>query len=245
MRASRFSTVSREKYTAMKRKALKAAFPYTVPIAVGFLFLGMSYGFLMRSKGFSFLYPMLMSMFIFAGSMEFVTVNLLLSAFNPVYAFFLTLMVNARHLFYGLSMLDKYKNVGRKKFYLIYGMCDESFTVNCAVTPPEGIDRGWFMFFVTLLNQLYWVSGATLGALLGYVIHFNTTGIEFVMTALFVVMFIDQWDSVKDHRPALIGVGCSLVCLLLFGSGNFILPAMASIILCFSAGRKRMEGSKE
>lgn len=228
----------------MKKKAFQAALPHTIPIAVGFLFLGMSYGFLMRSKGFSFVYPMLMSMFIFAGSMEFVTVNLLLSSFNPIYAFFLTLMVNARHLFYGISMLDKYKNVGWKKYYLIYGMCDESFTVNCTVTPPEGIDRGWFMFFVTLLNQIYWVSGATLGALLGYVIHFNTTGIEFVMTALFVVMFINQWEETKDHRSALIGVVCSLICLLIFGSGNFILPAMASIILCFTFARNRMEASK-
>lgn len=225
----------------MKRKAFQAAFPLTIPIAIGFLFLGMSYGFLMRSKGFSFLYPMLMSFFIYAGSMEFVTVNLLLSAFNPLYAFFLTLMVNARHLFYGISMLDKYKNVGWKKYYLIYGMCDESFTINCTVTPPEGIDRGWFMFFVTFLNQVYWVSGATLGALLGYVIHFNTTGIEFVMTALFVVMFINQWDETKDHRSALIGVGCSAVCLLIFGSSNFIIPAMVSIILCFTLTKKRME----
>lgn len=225
----------------MKRKAFQAAFPLTIPIAIGFLFLGMSYGFLMRSKGFSFLYPMLMSFFIYAGSMEFVTVNLLLSAFNPLYAFFLTLMVNARHLFYGISMLDKYKNVGWKKYYLIYGMCDESFTINCTVTPPEGIDRGWFMFFVTFLNQVYWVSGATLGALLGYVIHFNTTGIEFVMTALFVVMFINQWDETKDHRSALIGVGCSAVCLLIFGSSNFIIPAMVSIILCFTFTKKRME----
>ncbi len=227
----------------MKKKAFRAAFPHTLPIAVGFLFLGMSYGFLMRSKGFSFLYPLFMSLFIFAGSMEFVTVDLLLSAFNPLYAFFLTLMVNARHLFYGISMLGKYKNVGWKKFYLIFGMCDESFTINCAVTPPEGINKGWFMFFVTLLNQTYWVTGATLGALLGYVIHFDTTGIEFVMTALFVVMFINQWEETKDHRSALIGVFCSLVCLLIFGSDRFILPAMASIILCFTVFRKRKEGS--
>ena len=171
----------------MKRKALKAALPYTIPIAIGFLFLGMSYGFLMRSKGFSFIYPMLMSLFIFAGSMEFVTVNLLLSAFHPLYAFFLALMVNARHLFYGISMLSKYKEMGWKKLYLIYGMCDESFTVNCTVTPPSDVDRGWFMFFVTLLNHIYWVTGATLGALLGYVIQFDTKGIEFVMTALFIL----------------------------------------------------------
>lgn len=222
----------------MKRKAFRVALPFTLPICVGFLFLGMSYGFLMRSKGFSFVYPMLMSMFIFAGSMEFVTVNLLLSAFNPIYAFFLTLMVNARHLFYGISMLDKYKNVGWKKFYLIFGMCDESFTINCTVNPPEDVDKGWFMLFVTLLNQIYWVTGATLGALAGYIIHFDTTGIEFVMTALFVVMFLNQWEEHRDHRPALIGVGCSVACLLIFGSGSFIIPAMALIILCFTLTRK-------
>ncbi len=227
----------------MKTKAFKAALPYTVPICIGFLFLGMSYGFLMRSKGFSFVYPMLMSLFIFAGSMEFVTVDLLLSAFNPVYAFVLTLMVNARHLFYGISMLEKYKNTGWKKFYLIYGMCDESFSINCTITPPKEVDRGWFMFFVTMLNQIYWVSGSTLGALLGYIIHFDTTGIEFVMTALFVVMFMNQWEESREHRPALVGLGCSLLCLLLFGSDSFLLPAMALIIICFILTKKKF--SKE
>lgn len=223
----------------MKTKAFKAALPYIIPICIGFLFLGMSYGFLMRSKGFSFIYPMFMSMFIFAGSMEFVTVELLLSAFHPLYAFFLTLMVNARHLFYGISMLEKYKNTGWKKIYLIYGMCDESFTVNCTVTPPADVDKGWFMFFVTLLNQIYWVSGATLGALLGYIIHFDTTGIEFVMTALFVVMFMNQWEETDNRQSALTGIGCSLLCLFIFGSQNFILPAMALIILCFLIGKKK------
>ena len=225
----------------MKKKALKAAFPYTIPIAVGFLVLGMSYGFYMRSKDFSFIYPMLMSLLIFAGSMEFVTVELLLSTFNPLSAIVLTLMVNARHLFYGISMLDKYKDVGIKKLYLIFGMCDESFTINCTVTPPKDVDRGWFMFFVTLLNHCYWVTGATLGALLGYVIHFNTKGIEFVMTALFVVMFMNQWEESKEHRAALIGVGASLVCLICFGSSRFIVPAMFLIILCFLLIRKHSD----
>nr|WP_294148889.1 AzlC family ABC transporter permease [uncultured Clostridium sp.] len=221
-------------------KAFRAALPYTVPICVGFLFIGMSYGFLMRSKGFSFVYPMLMSFFIYAGSMEFVTVNLLLSAFNPFYAFCLTLMVNARHLFYGISMLDKYKNLGWKKPYLIFGMCDEAFMINCTATMLPGVDRGWFMFFVTMLNQIYWVAGATLGALLGYVIHIDTTGIEFVMVALFVVMFINQWEETKDHRSALTGLACSLLCLLAFGSRSFIIPAMALIILCFTLDRKKV-----
>lgn len=218
----------------MKSKAFRAALPYTIPICIGFLFLGISYGFFMHSKGFSFLYPVLMSLFIFAGSMKFVTVNLLLTAFNPLSAFLLALMVNARHLFYGISMLDKYKNTGLKKPYLIYGMCDESFSINCTVTPPADVDKGWFMLFVTLLNQIYWVAGAALGSLLGSVISFDTTGIEFVMTALFVVMFINQWEETDNHRSALTGVFCSMVCLFLFGAQHFIIPAMALIIACFS-----------
>lgn len=148
-------------------------------------------------------------------------------------------MVNARHLFYGISMLGRYRNVGWKKFYLIYGMCDESFTVNCSVTPPDDVDKGWFMFFVTLLNQAYWVTGATLGGLLGYVIRFDTKGIEFVMTALFVVMFLGQWEESADHRSALTGLGCSFLCLAAFGSSRFIIPAMALIILCFTFSRKK------
>lgn len=220
------------------KKAFRTALPFTLPICVGFLFLGMSYGFLMRSKGFSVLYPMLMSFFIFAGSMEFVTVNLLMTAFDPLHAFILALMVNARHLFYGISMLEKYKNMGWKKFYLIYGLCDESFSINCAVEPPPDVNKSWFMFFVTALNQFYWVSGATLGALLGYVIRFDTTGIEFAMTALFAVMFINQWEEAKDHRPALTGVGCSLLCLLVFGSERFLVPAMALILICFAVSQK-------
>lgn len=228
----------------MKRKALKYAFPYTLPICAGFLFLGMSYGFFASSKGFSFIYPLCMSMFIFAGSMEFVTVSLLLASFNPVYSFLLTLMVNARHLFYGISMLNTYKDYrGIKKFYLIFGMCDESFSVNCSITPPPEIDREWFMIWVTLLNQIYWVFGATMGAVLGSVIHFDTTGIEFVMTALFFVMFLDQWDAASRHLPALIGVICSLACLLIFGKSNFMIPAMALIILSFFLCRNRLDDS--
>ena len=243
----------------MKKKAFRAALPYSLPICIGFLFIAMSYGFLMRSRGFSVFYPMAMSAFIFAGSMEFVAVELLLSAYAPLHAFLLTLMVNARHLFYGtsliavaltalmvnarhlfygISMLEKYKGMGWKKPYLIFGMCDETFSINCTVTPPEGVDRGWFMFFVTLLNQTYWVAGATLGALLGSVLHFDTTGIEFVMTALFTVMFVNQWEEAKDHRPALTGLGCAALCLAVFGSDGFMLPAMALIIVCFLVSSK-------
>ncbi len=213
----------------MKLKTFKAAFPLTLPICVGFMFIGISYGLFMNGLGFSFIYPLMMSMLIFAGSMEFVAANLLLTTFNPLQAFILTLMVNARHIFYGISMLDKYKNVGLKKFYLIFGMCDESFSINCSVTPPKDVDKGWFMTFVTLLNHLYWVAGATIGGLLGYLADFNTEGIEFVMTALFVVIFVNQWEETKDHSSAIIGVVSSLVCCLIFGSENFLIPSMIAI----------------
>ncbi len=222
----------------MRRKAFKAALPRTLPILVGFAFLGMSYGLLMRSKGFSFIYPMFMSMFIFAGSMEFVTANLLLADFNPIYAFLLALMVNARHLFYGISMLEKFDGTGWKKPYLIFGMCDETFSVNCTADLPPDVDRGWFMFFVTLLNQIYWVVSSTVGSLLGYVIHFNTKGIEFVMTALFVVMFLGQWEKKENRVPALVGLIGTAVCLPIFGSKYFIVPAMVLIVAAFAVGKK-------
>ena len=225
----------------MKKKALKAAFPYTIPIGIGFLFLGMSYGFMMQSKGFSVWYPFFMSMFIFAGSMEFVTANLLLSAFSPIAAFFLALVVNARHLFYGLSMLDKYKNLGPKKYYLIYAMCDETFSVNYTAKIPENVDRGWFYFFVSLLNQLYWVSGATIGGLLGSLIHFDTTGLDFVMTAMFVVIFMEQWMKERRHFSELVGFLAAVCCRLVFGADNFLIPTMVCILACLSFLKKPIE----
>ena len=147
-------------------------------------------------------------------------------------------MVNARHLFYGISMLDKYRGAGWKKFFLVFGMCDETFYVNCSVEPPEGVDAGWFRLFVTWLNYLYWVCGAMLGSLAGAFVPFDTTGIEFVMTALFTVMFVNQWEEAKDHRPALTGLGCAALCLAVFGSDGFMLPAMALIIVCFLVSSK-------
>ena len=215
----------------IQKKALKAAFPYTLPICTGFLALGIAYGIYMNKSGFSFIYPMLMSLFIFAGSMEIVTVSLLLSAFDPLSAFLLTIMVNARHLFYGISMLEKYKNLGIKKWYLIFGMCDESFSINCSVIPPADVDHGWFMFFVTLLNHIYWVAGATIGGILGSCIKCSTKGIDFVLTALFVVIFLNQWDETSNHLPAIAGLLSAAVCLFLFGSGKFMIPAMIVIIL--------------
>ena len=223
------------------RKAFKAAFPHTIPILAGFLFLGMTYGIYMNVSGFSFWYPMIMSLVIFAGSVEFVAVNLLLGAFSPFQALAMTLMINARHLFYGISMLDRFRGLGWKKFYLIFGMCDESFSINYTAEIPEDVDRGWFMFFVTLLNHCYWFAGATLGGIFGSLIHFSTEGLEFVMTAMFVVIFLEQWLKEKNHTSSLLGIVLSVVCLIAFGADDFIIPAMLAMLGVLTLLRKPAE----
>ncbi len=224
-----------------KWNALKAAFPHTLPILTGFLFLGLTYGVYMNVSGFSFWYPMVMSLTIFGGSLEFVAVSMLMGAFAPLQTLIMTLMIQARHLFYGISMLEKFKGTGWKKFYLIFGMCDESFSINYTAKIPKTVDRGWFLFFVTLLNHLYWVAGATLGGILGSLIPFETNGLEFVMTAMFVVIFLDQWRKEKKHITALIGVGASVLCLLIFGPDSFLLPTMACILAFLSFLRRPIE----
>ena len=209
------------------KKAFKAAFPYTIPIFAGFWFLGLTYGIYMNVSGFSFLYPMLMSITIFAGSMEFITANMLLGSF------------------YGISMLDRFRGTGLKKLYLIFGMCDETFSINYTAQIPPDVDRGWFMFFVTLLNHFYWFSGSTLGGIFGSFIHFDTEGLDFVMTAMFVVIFMEQWLKDKQHISALLGLGISVLCLLIFGADNFIIPSMAAMLLMLTGMRKPIEQREE
>ena len=225
----------------MKLKALKAAFPCTLPIFAGFSFLGLAYGIYMNVNGFSFLYPMLMSVLIFGGSLEFVAVEMLLSPFAPLQVFFMTLLIQARHLFYGISMLDKLKGLGFKKYYIIFGMCDETFSVIYSVDAPKGVDRGWFMFFVTLLDHFYWVLGSTVGGLVGSLITVNTDGISFVMTAMFVVIFLEQWLKEKNHASAVMGLLSAAVCLCIFGADAFMLPTMAVIILLLAMFQKPIQ----
>jgi 4-azaleucine resistance transporter AzlC len=153
----------------------------------------------------------------------------------------MTLLIQARHLFYGISMLDKFKHMGWKKFYLIFGMCDETFSINYTANIPEDVDRGWFMFFVTLLNHFYWVSGATIGGLVGSLIHFNTDGISFVMTSMFVVIFMEQWMKERRHISAYIGLGAAAVCRILFGADSFLIPTMLLILVFLTALRKPLE----
>lgn len=222
-------------------KALKTAFPHTIPILAGFLFLGMTYGIYMNMSGFSFWYPMLTSLTVFGGSLEFVAVTMLLAPFAPVQTLMLTLIIQARHLFYGISMLDKFRGMGWKKIYLIFGMCDETFSINYTAEIPEDVDRGWFMFFVTLLNQIYWFSGATIGGLVGSLLNFDTKGLDFVMTAMFVVIFMEQWLKEKKHYTALIGLFCTLICRLVFGADSFMIPGMICIVACLTLFKKPIE----
>lgn len=195
----------------------------------------------MNASGFSFVYPMLMSLLIFGGSLEFVAVEMLLSPFAPLQVFIMTLLIQACHLFYGISMLDKFKGMGWKKFYLIFGMCDETFSINYTAKIPSDIDRGWFMFFVTLLNHFYWFSGATIGGLVGSMLKFDTNGISFVMTAMFVVIFLEQWLKEKDHTPAFIGLLAAGICLVCFGADSFMIPSMVSIIFLLTFLRKKLD----
>ncbi len=224
-----------------KTKALKAAFPHTIPVFTGYIVLGMAYGILMNSKGYSLLWVTLTSTFIFAGSMQFFSVSLLAAGFQPLYACLMTLMVNARHLFYGISMLTKFKGTGNKKPYLIFGLTDETFSILCSTEPPEEIDKDWFMFFITLLDHIYWITGSVLGSYIGNMIHFNTKGIDFVLTAFFVVTFINQWKGTKNHLPVIIGVAASILCRLFFGASNFIIPSMICILLLVTILRKTIE----
>lgn len=223
------------------KNSFKAAFPHTIPILTGFAFLGFTYGLYMHTLGFSFVYPMLMSLLIYAGSVEFVVANMLIGAFNPLQTFVMALVINARHLFYGISMLDKFKGTGLKKLYLIFGMCDETFSVNYAAVLPPNCDKGWFMFFVTLLNQFYWSASATIGGLAGSLIKFETKGLDFALTALFTVIFIEQWLKEKNHAASLLGLGISLLCLVAFGADGFIIPSMAGLLVILTAARTPIE----
>ncbi len=221
--------------------ALKAAFPHTIPIFAGFWFLGLAYGVYMNVSGFSFIYPMLMSLTIFGGSLEFIAVTMLLATFAPVQTFVMTLLIQARHLFYGISMLDKFKGLGWKRFYLIFGMCDETFSINYTADIPADVDRGWFMFFVTLLNHFYWFSGATIGGLVGSLLTFNTEGLDFVMTAMFVVIFLNQLEKEEKHYTALIGLGSAALCLVIFGADSFMIPTMICILAALTLLRTPIE----
>ena len=222
-------------------KVFRAAAPQTVPVFAGYLVLGFGYGIYVQSLGLPVWLPMLMGTVVYGGSLEFVLASLLLSAFSPLSALLMALMIQARHLFYGLAMLERYKGYGWRSFYMIFAMSDETFSITCSAQPPEGVDKGWFMFFITLLDQIYWVASAGLGAVVGSVLPFSTEGVDFVMTAMFVVIFLNQWEKEKQHYSGIIGLAVPLVCRLIFGAGSFLLPSMACILILLAALRRPIE----
>ncbi|WRS27781.1 AzlC family ABC transporter permease [Oscillospiraceae bacterium MB08-C2-2] len=224
------------------RGLLKYCFSQTIPVMTGYIFMGMAFGILLQSQGYNFLWAGLMGITVYAGSMQFVAVNLLTNAFAPLKTLLITLMVNARHIFYGFSMLERFRDTGKLKPYLVFSLTDETFSLLYSTPPPENASKPLFYFYISLLDQLYWILGCILGGLLGSQLSFNTQGIEFVMTALFASIFAEQFRAKHNRLPALIGLGGSAVCLAIFGPDHFILPAMVLMVALLTLGRKQVEG---
>ncbi len=226
----------------MKKSAIRTAFLDTLPVLTGYVFLGFGFGILMHRSGYGVLWSAAMSLFIYAGSMQYVAVSLLTGSTGLLTAALTTLLVNARHLFYGISMVDAYKGAGRKKPYLIFALTDETYSLVSKNQAPAGMSRHQYCFLVSLFDQAYWVAGTVLGALAGSLLPINYEGIEFVLTALFVTIFMEQWLSTKNHAPALVGVAATAVCLLIFGKDIFLIPAMlviaGTLTLMGKAGRR-------
>ena len=222
----------------MKLSAVRAVFPDTIPVLTGYLFLGAGFGILLVESGYSVLWAAVMALLIFAGSGQYLLVGLLASGASLASAAVATLLVNARHLFYGISLVDAYKTAGKRRFYMIFGLTDETYSLVTQAKIPEGISREDYCFWVTALNHCYWVTGCVLGAVVGTVVPIDFSGVSFVLTALFVTIFVEQWLSSKDHFPALVGVVCTALSLLGFGSEIFLIPAMAAIALILILRRR-------
>lgn len=226
----------------MKHASVRAAFFDTVPVMTGYVFLGFGFGILMHQSGYGVLWAGAMSLFIYAGSMQYVAVSLLNSGAGLLTAALTTFVVNARHLFYGISMVDGYKGTGKKKPYLIFALTDETYSLVSKNQVPEGMNRHLYCFLVSLFDHCYWVAGTVLGSLAGSLIPINYEGIDFVLTALFVTIFVEQWLSTDDHKPAIIGVVSTVVCLLIFGQEIFLIPSMVVIALLLTTMRRTGKG---
>ena len=220
------------------KNTFRQAFLATLPVMAGYLVLGLGFGIVLKVRGYSVLWALAMSGCIYAGSMQFVAIDLLTGGASLITAALTTLMVNARHLFYGISMIDKYKDTGKAKPYLIFALTDETYSLVCN-DDPDRPNRKKYYLLVSVLNHCYWITGGVLGALLGEIIPFDVTGIDFALTALFVTVFVEQWLSTKDHLPAIIGVASAVICLLIFGSENFLIPTMILITLAMMLLRRR------
>ncbi len=224
-----------------KQQALRCAFRASLPIMAGYGLLGFTYGVYMHELGFSFLYPMLMAMVVYAGSAEFLLGNMLLGSFHPLQTFFMILMVNARHLFYGLAMLERYKGLGWKKFFVIFGMSDETFALAGSTAVPHGADRGWYLLWLTWLDESYWVVGATVGGMVGPLLTFDLHGLDFVLTAMFAAIFADNWLREDSHLSSLSGLVVCGLSLAVFGADRFIIPAMVAMLVFLTLMRRHLE----
>lgn len=225
----------------MKKHTAKIALIDSLPVMTGYVFLGFGFGIIMQQSGFGLIWALAMSLFIYAGSMQYVGVSLLTGGASLITAAMTTLLVNARHLFYGISMVESYKGTGKKKPYLIFGLTDETYSLVSREKLPEGIDKILYFFLVSLFDQCYWVTGTLLGSLAGK-LPINFDGIDFALTALFVTIFVEQWLSNPNHFPAIVGVAATTVCLLVFGADVFLIPSMILIAGILTLGRK---GGKE
>ena len=222
----------------MKRQALKVAFRDTIPVLTGYLFLGSGFGILLSETGYGIGWAFIMAVCMYAGSGQYLAVSLLASKADLLSAAVATLLVNARHLFYGISLIDVYKNAGFKKLYMIFGLTDETYSLVTQNEPPAGVKRSTYCFLVTAFDHIYWITGCVLGNIIGSTVPIDFKGVEFVLTALFVTMFVEQWLSSKNHLPALIGIGCTVLCLAIFGSEIFLIPSMVLIALLLTVTRK-------
>lgn len=226
-----------------KTKALKAAFPYTIPVMLGYLFIGIAFGVLFENKGYNFMWAILMSTLVYAGSMQYVAINFFTGGVSLITIVFITLMVNIRHVFYGLSMIDKFKDMGKVKPYMIFSLTDETYSLLCLTDTPKDVNQNYFLFFIALLNQSYWVIGSFIGSVAGSLITFNSEGIDFAMTALFTVIFVEQWLFCTSHIPAITGVLITIICLIFFGAENFLLPSMLLILIVLTIFRDKIESN--
>lgn len=227
------------------KQAFRKAFPYTIPVLTGYLFIGIAFGVMFAEKGYSFLWAMLMSLMVYAGSGQYLAVNFFVPGVSFLNVIAMTLMVNIRHIFYGISLLERFHQMGKKRWYMIFGLTDETYSLLCTTKVPKGVEEEKFLFAISLMNQSYWIIGSAIGGIAGALIPFDSEGIEFAMTALFVVIFVEQWMDAKNRIPELLGVAAAFVCLQIFGVDGFVLPSMILITLVLLLGRTKLETGME
>ena len=227
------------------KQAFKKAFSYTIPVLTGYLFIGIAFGVMYAEKGYSFLWAILMSVLVYAGAGQYLAVNFFVPGVSFLRIIFLTFMVNVRHIFYGLSLVERFNKIGKSRWYMIFALTDETYSLLCTTKVPEGVDESKFLFAISVLDHFYWIAGSAIGAIAGTLLPISSEGIDFAMTALFVVIFIEQWMEKKNRIPELIGLVVATISLLIFGADGFVLPAMLAIMALLFIGKKKIDKEDE